>query len=90
MSNKIKNIVVTALFIAFMVSFVGMCTYRYFNPVDTSEAERRPLAQFPVDITWENIVNKKVIDQLEDCVFATQIGILSKPSAASATICFLA
>ena len=66
MSNKIKNIVVTALFIAFMVSFVGMCTYRYFNPVDTSEAERRPLAQFPVDITWENIVNKKVIDQLED------------------------
>ena len=68
MNNKLKNIVVTLVFVAFIASFVGMCGYRYFNPVDTSESERRPLAQFPTNITWENILNKKVIDAFEDYV----------------------
>ena len=68
MSNKIKNIVVTALFVAFIAAFVGMCCFRYFNPVETSESERRPLAQFPTEITWETILNKKAIDAFEDYV----------------------
>jgi hypothetical protein len=61
-----KNIVVTAIFVAFIAAFVMMCGFRYFNPVETSESERRPLAQFPTDISWENILNKKSIEQLED------------------------
>ena len=68
MSNKLKNIVVTLLFVAFLAAFVGMCTFRYFNPVDTSEAERRPLAQFPAEITWETILNKKAMDEFEKYV----------------------
>lgn len=68
MNNKLKNIVVTLVFLAFIVAFVGMCTFRYFNPVDTSEAERRPLAQFPAEITWETILNKKVMGEFEEYV----------------------
>ncbi len=59
MSNKIKNIVVTATFAAFVAFFVVMCVFRFFNPVANSESERRPLAQFPTDITWETIINTK-------------------------------
>lgn len=66
MSNKIKNIVVTSLFIVFMAFFVVMCGYKYANPTETSSAERRPLAQFPEDITWQGIVDKTVIDEFED------------------------
>jgi hypothetical protein len=68
MSNKLKNIIVTVLFVAFIAAFVGMCTYRYFNPVETSESERRPLAQFPTEISWETILNKKAINEFEDYV----------------------
>ena len=66
MSNKIKNIVVTATFIAFMAFFAVMCTVAYFNPVKTSESERRPLAQFPEEITWEGIIDKSAIEDFED------------------------
>ena len=66
MSNKTKNIVVTITFVAFIAAFVMMCGYRFFNPVDVSESERRPLAQFPSDITWEGIVDKEVINDFED------------------------
>ena len=68
MSNKLKNVIVTMVFVAFMATFVGMCVFSYFNQVETSEAERRPLAQFPTDITWENILNKKVMEKFEDYV----------------------
>ena len=47
MSNKIKNIVTTCLFSAFIAVFVVMCVIRAFNPVDYSDVEKRPLAQFP-------------------------------------------
>ena len=63
MNNKIKNIVVTAVFVAFMTFFVIMCTVAYFDPAQKSESERRPLAQFPSDITWESIVNTKDKDK---------------------------
>jgi len=66
MNNKIKNIVVTFVFIAFMALFVSMCVVSYFNPVATSESERRPLAQFPSDVTLDGIIDKTVIDAFED------------------------
>ena len=68
MSNKLKSVIVTLVFVAFLATFVGMCVFSYFNQVETSEAERRPLAQFPTDITWETILNKKVMEKFEDYV----------------------
>ena len=65
MSNKLKSVIVTLVFVAFLATFVGMCVFSYFNQVETSEAERRPLAQFPKDINWENILNKKVMENVE-------------------------
>ena len=66
MTDKIKNIVVTSVFVAFIAFFVIMCIVSFFNPVATSEAERRPLAQFPEDITWGGIIDKTVINDFED------------------------
>ena len=66
MNNKIKNIVVTSVFVAFIAVFVIMCGVCYMNPAESSDAERRPLAQFPEEITWEGIVDKTVIEEFED------------------------
>ncbi len=66
MNNKIRNIVVTSVFVAFIAFFVAMCAVSFVNPTEESEAERRPLAQFPDEITWEGIVDKTVIDEFED------------------------
>ena len=66
MSSKIKNIVVTSVFVLLLLFFVIMCGVCYFNPQATSEAERRPLSQFPDEITWEGIVDKTVINEFED------------------------
>ncbi len=64
--NRIKNIVVTSVFVVFIAFFVVMCAVCYLNPQETSTAERRPLAQFPDEITWEGVVDKTVIDEFED------------------------
>lgn len=66
MQSKVKNIVVTCVFTAFIAFFTIMCIVCYFNPKESSESERRQLAQFPSGITWEGIVNKTVIDKFED------------------------
>ena len=66
MSNKIKNIVVTVTFVVFIAAFVLMCGYRYLNPVAESESERRPLAQFPTNITLDSVVNGDTIEKFED------------------------
>ena len=66
MNNKIKNIVVTSVFVAFIAFFVVMCAVNFFNPTATSTSERRPLAQFPEKISWSGIVDKTVIDKFED------------------------
>ena len=58
MNNKIKNIVVAFVFITFLSFFVTTCVLKIFNPTDASSAERRPLAQFPTEITWSTIINK--------------------------------
>ena len=66
MNNKVKNIVVTSVFVVFLAFFVFMCGYNYFNPTEMSAAERRPLAQFPDEITWQGVVDKTVINEFED------------------------
>lgn len=66
MQKKVKSIVVTGVFVTFLTFFAVMCAVRYFNPTAVSESERRPLAQFPENITWEGIVDKTVIDDFEE------------------------
>ena len=65
MSDKIKNIVVTSVFVAFLGFFAIMCVCGIFNPNSVSITERRPLAQFPEEITWEGIVDKTDINAFE-------------------------
>jgi len=65
MSNKIKNVVVTSVFVAFIALLAVLSVVSIFNPAERSEAERRPLAQFPSQITWEGIVDKTVINAFE-------------------------
>lgn len=62
MNNKLKNIVVTCVFVAFMTFFVVMCGVKFFNQTEKSEAERRPLAQFPTNITLQTILDTKSDD----------------------------
>ena len=66
MKNNLKNITVTLTFAVFIAFFAVMCVVAYFNPVEISESERRPLAQFPDEITWAGVVDKTVIDEFED------------------------
>lgn len=66
MNNKIKNIVVTSVFALFIAFFVVMCWVNYADPTATSDAERRPLAQFPDKLTWEGVVDKTWIEDFED------------------------
>ena len=66
MSNQVKNIIVTLTYVTFMLIFVSMCAISFFNQKDMSESERRPLAQFPTEITWEGILDKSVIEDFED------------------------
>ena len=66
MQSSMKNKIVSIAFALYLGFFAIMCMVRFFNPVDTSEAERRPLAQFPQNITWESIVDKTFIDKFEE------------------------
>ena len=66
MQKKVKNIAVTFSFLIALAFLVGMCVKMYLNPVETSESERRPLAQFPTEITWESIVDRTSIEKFED------------------------
>ena len=67
MQNKVKNIIVTAVFALFIGFFTVMAVVcGFFNPKEMSEAERRPLSQFPTDISWESIKDKTAIEDFED------------------------
>ena len=69
MKNNIKNIVVTVLFASFVAFFTVMSVYSgFFNPTEMSEAERRPLAQAPTNITLDSIKDKTSINDFEDFV----------------------
>ncbi len=66
MQKRIKNIAVTFSFLIALAFLVGMCVKMYLHPVATSESERRPLAQFPTEITWESILDRTTIEKFED------------------------
>lgn len=66
MQNRVKNITVTIVFVLFLAFFAVMSVVRFLYPAKASEAERRPLAQFPKQITWEGILDKSVIAEFED------------------------
>ena len=66
MQNKVKNVIVTAVFTLFIAFLTVTCVICGFNPVAMSESERRPLAQFPSDISWESIKDKTAIEGFED------------------------
>lgn len=66
MNNKTKNVVTTTVFVVFIALFVVMCVINALNPTTYSFLEKRAMATFPEDITWEGVVDKTVIDQFED------------------------
>ncbi len=66
MQKKVKSIAVTFAFLITLAFFVGMCVKMYFSPVANSESERRPLAQFPTEITWESIKDRTSIEEFEE------------------------
>ncbi len=69
MQNKVKNIVVTAVFALFIAFFTVMSVVcGFFHPKEMSEAERRPLAQAPTNVTLESIKDKTAINDFEDFV----------------------
>ena len=69
MQNQTKNIIVTVLFSAFIAFFTVMSIVcGFFNPKQMSEAERRPLAQAPTNVTWQDIKDKTAIEDFEDFV----------------------
>lgn len=63
MNNKLKNIVVTVLFSCFIGFFTCLCIIRFFDPVKYSDVEKRPMAQFPSNITVESVLNTKDEDK---------------------------
>lgn len=65
MKKEWKNYIVTLTYVCFTAFFVVLCICAGFNPVAQSESERRPLAQFPENITMENLLNGTVIKEFD-------------------------
>ncbi len=57
MKNKVRNIVTTVVFVSFIAVFVVMCAIHAANPTTYSPLEKRPMAQFPSDATWEELMD---------------------------------
>lgn len=64
MKNNVKYIADTIVFVLFLGVFFVLCLLH--KPKDISESERRPLAQMPVNITWNSIVDRTVLEGFED------------------------
>lgn len=65
MRNDIKNFIVTLTYVCFAAFFGVLCICAGFNPVLQSESERRPLAQFPQDITVSGLLDGSVIEKFD-------------------------
>lgn len=66
MNQKAKNIAVTLTFSLFIAAAVLLCALRARDPLTYSGVEKRPMAQFPSDVTWQSVVDKTSIEQFED------------------------
>lgn len=65
MKNETKNFVVTLTYVCFTAFFVAMCISAGLNPAAQSESERRPLAQFPENITPACLFDGSVIQKFD-------------------------
>lgn len=63
MQNKLKNIIITVGFIIILISVFLINIFSKDKEISTSE--RRKLTQFP-EITFENLVNGKAIEEFQD------------------------
>ncbi len=63
--DRVRNIVMTAVFALFIGVFFILCVTH--KPLEKSESERRPLAQFP-ELTWENIVDVSAMADFDEYV----------------------
>jgi hypothetical protein len=66
MRSSIKSITVTLTFCSFLATISLLCLLRGLYPVDYSAVEKRPMAQFPEDVTWQSLADKTAIEQFED------------------------
>lgn len=62
MNNKVKSILVTAIFGAFIIGFMFINTVK--NPLDISKSERRKLNQFP-NLTLASILDTSFMSNFE-------------------------
>jgi len=60
-----KNFIVTLTYVCFTAFFAAMCICAGLNPKAQSESERRPLAQFPENITAEGLFDGSVIEKFD-------------------------
>ena len=60
---KVKNIVTTVVFCLLIFGFFVLCLLH--KPVEMSESERRPLAQFP-EISWQGVASGETIGDFDD------------------------
>ncbi|MDO4488171.1 MAG: DHHW family protein [Eubacteriales bacterium] len=68
MRDNIRDKFITILFCVIIGAFLVVGSYRLVNPVKTSEAERRPLAQLPSNVTWESIIDRSAIEKTESAL----------------------
>ncbi len=77
MNNKTKNIVVTAVFVLFLAFIVIMSGFKYANPTAESESERRPLAQFPEELTIHGIIEGMGMKEGVDYSFGEKMALFN-------------
>jgi len=65
MKKEWKNYIVTLTYVCFAAFFAVLCICAGLNPVAQSESERRPLAQFPQEITADGIFDGSVIEKFD-------------------------
>ncbi len=66
MRKETKSFIMTLTYVCFAAFFAVMCLCAGFLPRDYSDAERRPLAQLPENITWAGVLDGSVIEKWED------------------------
>ncbi len=65
MRKETKNFIATLTYVCFTAFFVAMCICAGLDPVAHSESERRPLAQFPENVTAEGLFDGSVIEKFD-------------------------
>lgn len=65
MLEKIKNITTTFAFLLVLGLFSLLALTRISHPISYSTVEKRPLAQFPKNITFASLIDKKSIEEFE-------------------------